>query len=248
MLFQKNPSLVKHAAVYAAALFALPLTSFGITNTEISPVGSPFSTGMTHATTDTTFDVPTFNESLGTLESVTLTLTFTSDTSFTIQNEDSSDSQTFKKASATFSPSATLSYPGGTTLTINDPTTKIGPESGTLTPGGSSYYPGQYTTITDPFAVPFSDLSAFESATGSTTVPITVDLLEDTMIKGNGTDVYFGANDCLEATLSVDYLYANCNCDPTPEPSTISMSLFGLAFGGLFLGRRAWLKRSNGVA
>ena len=128
----------------------LPLTSFGLTTTTVSPAGSPFDTGMTHSNKDTTFEVPTFNEALGTLVGVTLTLTFNSDTSFTIQNEDQSDSQSFKSASATFSPSATLSYAGASTLTVNDPTTKIGPEKGTLTPGGSDYFSGQYTTITDP--------------------------------------------------------------------------------------------------
>jgi hypothetical protein len=98
------------------------------------------------------------------------------------------------------------------------------------------------TTITDPFAVSPSNFSEFESATGSTQIPITIDLFEDTVVKGNGTDVYFGANDCLEAILSVDYLYANCDC--VPEPSTTGMGLIGLIFGGLFFGRRQWLRRS----
>lgn len=223
-----------------AATLLLPLTTFAVTTGSYSPSGSPFNTGMTHTDKDTTFDVNTFNEQLGTLTSVTLTLTFISDTSFTIQNEDNSDSQAFKNASATFSPSATLTYPGASTLTINDPTTKIGPEKGTLAPGASAYYPGSYTTITDPFAVSSSDFSAFESATGSTTVPISVDLLEDIKVKGNGSDLFFGANDCLQGYLSVDYTYAFCDC---PEPSAASMSLIGLAFGGLFFGRRLWLKR-----
>ena len=77
-------------------------------------------------------------------------------------------------------------------------------------------------------------------------IPITLDLFEDTTVKGNGTDVYFGANDCIEGVLSVEYLYANC--DPLPEPSTTGMGLIGLAFGGLFFGRRLLLKRSAGVA
>jgi hypothetical protein len=224
----------------AAVLF--PLTSFGLTTTTVSPAGSPFSTGMTHSDLDTTFNVDTFNESLGTLVGVTLNLTFISDTSFTIENEDTTASNSFSKAKATFSPSVTLSYPGASTLTIDDPTTKIGPEAGTLGPGASDYFPGTYKSITDPFAVSPSDFSEFESATGTTTVPISIDLFEDTVVKGSGNDIFFGANDCLQAILSVDYIYANCDC--VPEPSTASMSLIGLAFGGLLFGRRLWLKRS----
>jgi hypothetical protein len=236
-----KPALTTLILGCAGALL-FPLSSFGITTKTTSPAGSPFNTGMTHSDRDTTFDVNTFNESLGTLVGVTLTLTFESDTSFTIQNEDHSGSQAFKNASATFSPYATLAYPGSTDLTINAPTTKIGPEKGTLSPGASDYFPGQMTTITDPFAVSPSNFSEFESATGSTQIPITIDLFEDTVVKGNGTDVYFGANDCLEAILSVDYLYANCDC--VPEPSTTGMGLIGLIFGGLFFGRRQWLRRS----
>jgi PEP-CTERM motif len=225
-----------------AATLLLPLTSFAVTTGSYSPTGSPFNTGMTHTDKDTTFNVNTFDEQLGTLTSVTLTLTFISDTSFSIQNENNSHSEAFKNATATFSPSATLKYPGEPKLTIDDPTTKIGPEKGTLAPGATDYFSGKYTTITDPFAVPSSDFSDFESATGSTKIPITVDLLEDIVVKGNGSDVFFGANDCLQAYLSVDYTYAFCDCS-CPEPSTSSMGLIGLAFGGLFFGRRL-LKRS----
>jgi hypothetical protein len=245
-MYMKNLDLNKRFLGCAAAAILLPLSSYGITTGSYSPTPTPLSTGMTHSDLDTTFNVETFDEGVGTLTGVTLTLTFDSDTSFTVQNEDTA-MQSYKKASATFSPSATLTYPGESTLTVNDPTTKIGPEKGTLMPdgtsGSSNYYPGQYTTITDPFAVPMTDFSYFESAMGTTTVPITIGLLEDTMVKGTGTDVYFGANDCLEATLSVDYIYANCDC-ATPEPSTTSMGLIGLVFGGLFFGRRLWLKRS----
>jgi hypothetical protein len=184
-----------------------------------------------------TFTLPSFDESLGSLTAVTISLANTTIGNVVVYNL-SGASQNFTNATASI-PESLTSIAGTLTSTIS-----AGPLSGTAAPGVNFYsgLAGKSTAtlnaanlgaFTTRGAVPlsFSLLSGVASFAGNTTAP--------------GGTVFFGGDATVGSLTTVSYTY-NTPADVAAEPGTWGL-VASSCLAVLFVARKRVLKKEAGT-
>ncbi len=184
------------------------------------------------APANTSFQLPTFDTSLGTLTSVTISSTLTGSAVISIFNVTSS-SQVFTNASASVPLTISTSAPSSLTTTATNSTA-----SGVAAPGQTNL-PGLPITITGNENIASSNWGFFQSA-GPASFTASADLGAGTYGGTSNPGVFFGGTSNISADVSITYEYT-----PIPEPMTILGSIGALGFMGSLNRRFAKDKNKN---
>jgi hypothetical protein len=231
-----NPPL-KFIFSSLASLFVLTgLSSAQITTIQYSSASfNPATTtasapGNSVAPYVATVTIPAFQESIGMLQGIELSLTLNGTESVDVINI-ANTTEAFNNASATIP--ITVTGPGGLTATI-DPTS--GPVSGNASFGQNVQTAG--AQFSQPDGVLLAANSSYESNTPGAVVsiPLTFTVGTGTYTGSGSPDLFFGGQPDAYAIVSVQYIYCLC-----PEPSTSSM--LGLALGACCVGGFFFRKR-----
>ncbi len=210
-------SLVKLLSVCTASLLLLGGVASAATTAPAmastgGPLGLPVNTGVT---------LPLFNEALGTLESVMLTLSANASGDIEVFDTTAA-AQNYSNASATITINVT--GPNGTVV----PLTLFGSgASGTV--GANSIASTPIGPVSSNDVINFSTgLSAWEAPSGGTQfLPISFNT-NGTYSGTSQLGVFFGGDATGLATLSVVYTY-----NPVAAPEPASVALFALALAAL---------------
>ncbi len=208
--------------IAALAFAALGHSAQAGTITQIDPYGpssTPFSTLVTFNTFDT---------SLGTLTSVTVTVTETGTVTSSVTNIGTAASS-FTNASSTGT--VTVTGPDGTTTSTSLSTT---PASGPIAGSSGSVLVGTTTGTASPatISVPTADFSSYETPPASLTYTITAAGTVTSTGTSPSGDVFFGGGATVSGNVEVVYNYTST----VPEPASFAMLALGM--GGIFAVRR----------
>lgn len=187
------------------------------------------------------FSLPEFNTSLGTLDSVTLTIDATGTADVRVLNIGPS-SETFTDATATTP--VTLTGPGPVSTSVS---LSAGPISGTALPFFPSFFvndfPGLAASASGFVDVPTADFGMYEG-TGSMMVTVTVDASNGSYAGTGPSTLLFGGSASAGAVTTITYDFTPSTTPPPPpipEPATMSM------VGGAMFGLVSFLKRRQTV-
>ncbi len=176
------------------------------------------------------FTLTSFNTSLGTLQSITISWVTTGTATVQVLNN-THRAQAFSNATASFP--LTLTGPGG--LSVSG-TISSGPFSGTVATGGPYSFSGPTVTNSASVNVAAGLLASYESV-GPVGLSFSAGVAPGSFAGSSDSNVFFGGIGDVSEVTTITYDYI-----PTPEPALLGVLSMGLC--GIFLVRRKSLKKS----
>ncbi len=244
----KRPPTVPMGFVCALIAFASPVHAAIQTETESASYGTPAS--PLPLGSSATLSVGAFDTSLGTLDSVTITMTSFDTVTSDVFNY-AMGNLSYSDATATVPVTVTATVPVNVTPLIGlttSATGAAGPASGTVSAGAcltvasTSFLP-QASTIA---SIAPGDFSLYEGA-GDISINLTVANLAGTYSGTSGSGLFFGGNGFSYGSIEVDYGYTAPPAPPSvPEPGAIGAGLAALSLCGIRLARQ--LRRIRGCS
>ena len=165
-----------------------------------------------------TFTLPKFNDDLGTLTAITLSLTATTQASITIFNLNADD-EPFTDAAAEIP--LTVNGPASTAI-VATPTATVA--SGTAVPG-LNRFPGLSGSASSSIIVPLSGFAAY-TGVGSDTATFTASAGKGSYSGTGNVGLLFGGSAVIGGTATITYTFVAAGT--APEPS--ALALMGLGF------------------